>query len=246
MERTDLTAPTLQPGGPALRVVHLSDLHVRAFRRRHEALTRVVRELEPDLIAISGDMVVDRKPPFPHLMRLMSGLRAPGGVFACRGNWELRHDMRPATMRGMLKECGAELLVNESRLVETPAGRVSVGGVDDLQRGWPNFGEALEGADEADCSLLLCHEPLGARLLPDDCPVDLMLSGHTHAGQVRIPWLWRLALPEYHGGFYQGLYPTPWGHLYVNRGFGGTGPLPVRFRCPAEVALLHIAPPERR
>jgi predicted MPP superfamily phosphohydrolase len=90
--------------------------------------------------------------------------------------------------------------------------------------------------------VLLAHAPLAADLLDEAPGVDLLLAGHTHGGQVRLPLVWRVLVPPYRGRYLAGLYRTAWGHLYVNRGLGGVGPVPLRVRCPPELAVFHISP----
>lgn len=246
IRRIDLRGERLPPGRPPLRFVQLSDLHMRAYRDRHEWLAESISRLEPDFVFLTGDMIVDVTTSCEALGRLVRALRARHRVLACRGNWEFKQGMRAHALRSMLGEWGAELLINATRTFETAAGRVFVGGIDDLARGWPDFDAAVQGAHAADYAVLLCHEPVGADLLPPDTGIDLMLSGHTHGGQVKIPVLWRLALPSFHGGYCEGLYQMPWGRLYVSRGFGGSGRPPVRFRCPPEAPLFRVAGPSGR
>jgi hypothetical protein len=242
IEEVKLTAPSLPAGGPPLRLAHLADLHMRGWSKRHERLLEVVTGRRPDFVFLTGDLVAFSSSTWETLERLVRGLRGTYGTFACRGNWELKMGLRAAELREMLAGWGAELLVNESRTVQTPSGRICVSGLDDLGKGWPDFGSVGDGGDGAGYGILLCHEPLAARFVTEAMKVHLLLTGHTHGGQIRIPLLWRLALPECHGGYPEGLYKQPWGHLYVNRGYGGGGIVAVRFRCPAEVAFFEIVP----
>ncbi|MFO8007147.1 MAG: metallophosphoesterase [Candidatus Brocadiia bacterium] len=234
-----LSAPSL-PGKP-LTVAHLSDLHLRATDQRLERMAAVVNERAPDLVAVTGDFITYHPRSRDTLRRLLRRLQPRKGIFACRGNWELQYGPRPAVLKEMLAAAGAELLVNESRLLEIEGSRVRVAGVDDPGKGWPDFAETLSG-QPGDYTILLAHAPLAAEFIGRHGGVDLMLSGHTHGGQVRIPLLWRALLPDFRAGMVAGLYRRPWGHVYVSRGFGGVGIGPIRFRCPAEVAFLQIGP----
>jgi predicted MPP superfamily phosphohydrolase len=243
VERIRLTVPSLPPGRPPLSICHLSDLHLRRLTSRHERLAELVAERDPDLVLLTGDVLVRGDESPRATAKLLPRLRGRCGTFACPGNGELRRLMRPTALKSMMADRGVDLLVNESRVIDTPAGRLLVAGVDDLSLGWPDTRAALARRAPVDCAILLSHAPLAARMAPDGASVNLVLSGHTHGGQIRIPLLWRLLLPTCHGGFAAGLYETPWGHVYVNRGFG-TGPLlPLRFRCPAEVAFIELSGP---
>jgi predicted MPP superfamily phosphohydrolase len=241
-EEIVLTAASLQPGAPPLRFAHLTDLHLRSLRKRHERLVSTVNERRPDFVCLTGDIIGSHPETWELVVRLVSRFECRHGVFACPGNWEAKCSRRTAEMKRWMARCGVELLVNESRVVETPAGAVRVSGVDDLARGWPNFAEALSCDSGARYSILLSHAPLSARMIGQESGVDLVLSGHTHGGQVRVPLLWRMALPSCHGGFVAGLYRMPYGWLYVNRGFGGAAWMPFRFRSPAEVAFFEVRP----
>ncbi|MHC4788235.1 MAG: metallophosphoesterase [Planctomycetota bacterium] len=241
VERIALRAPALRPDAPPLRFAHLSDLHIRVLRRRHERLVEIVNEERPDFLCVTGDIISGSPDTWELCEQLFSRFDCPGGIFACSGNWEIKSGLRHSALAEAMAGWGIELLLNESRTVETGAGRVLLAGVDDIALGWPNFREALADGQEARFTILLSHAPLAARFLSKEDGVNLVLSGHTHGGQMRIPGLWRLALPRGHGGFGAGLYAMDWGHLYVSRGFGAAL-IPLRLRCPAEVAFFEVRP----
>ena len=251
IERISLTAPGLRTGARPLRFACLADLHMSAFTPRHERMAQAVNEAEPDFIFLPGDMIRRVPQGWDAVARMIGLMHSRHGTYAVRGNWEFKYPLRSSVLRAMLRDWGAELLINEARNVWTDCGTVHVGGVDDLGCGWPDFEGALQGARDADYGILLCHAPLGVRLLPPESGIGLTLSGHTHAGQIRIPLLWRLALPEYHGRFHAGLYETERGLVYVSRGIGAHGLPPVRFRCPPEVTIFEVTgapqnPPEQK
>ena len=240
VENVSLPAP--RPGSPAgpLRFAQLSDIHVRTHQPRHDRLVRVVNEWDPDFVFVTGDIIGRSRGAWEVSCEVLAGLRARYGVYACRGNWEARCPLRRSTQRRRLAGCGVELLVNEVRTVETDAGRVRICGIDDLAEGWPDFGASLGDGEGADYTIMLSHAPLAAAMLDGSAGVDLVLGGHTHGGQIRVPLLWHAILPICTGGYISGLYRTAWGHVYVNRGFGESAWLPMRFRCPAEVTLFEV------
>jgi len=239
-ERVRLVADRLPADASALRFVHLSDLHLRALRPEHDRLVELIDTWAPDFIFLTGDLICGDPPRWPLVGELVGRMHATHGTFACRGNWEVESGPPVRELRRMMAGWGATLLVNESRRVRAGGGTVCVCGVDDLPTGWPDFEAALSGSAGADYVVLLSHAPLAARLAGRHGRVDLILSGHTHGGQIRVPLLWRMALPPCTGGFTAGLYRVGQTHLYVSRGFGANGPLPVRFRCPAEVTLFEL------
>jgi predicted MPP superfamily phosphohydrolase len=241
IEEVKLTAPALLPGAGPLRLAHLSDLHLRSWRPRYGRLAEAVNARRPDFVFLTGDLISGWKRTWDALERFLRALQAPCGVFACRGNWEVKNGRGLAHLRRLLAASGAQLLVNESREVRAGAGLVRVSGLDDLVLGWPDFDVIAKNGSEAAYNIVLCHAPLAARFVTPEMGVDLMLSGHTHGGQIRIPLVWRFALPRCHGGYADGLFREKWGNLYVSRGYGGGGWMEVRFRCPAEVAFFEVS-----
>ena len=226
--------------GKVLKLAQLSDLHMRGFLERHERLVEAIRSYEPDLVLITGDTLGPSQESRASAARLVRALACDSPVYISRGNWDVEWTSRRVEFERLAAHWGARALVNTSCTVETPAGRVRLIGVDDLTVGWPDLGLVLAQAeDRTDYSLLLSHSPLAAPMLPADAPVDLVLSGHTHGGQIRVPWLWRRVLDSAYVPYAQGLYNFRWGHMYVNKGFGTVG-LPLRLACPAEVAFFEI------
>ena len=245
MNRNDIThinlrAPFTSRQSP-VRFAHLSDLHLRGW---NDSLHRLVESLnEPDLdfIVITGDSISRRNTEaLDALAKLCGTIRTRRGIFAVRGNWEVLHGPPLRKLRKLFRRSGARLLTNEHQLISLPAGSICIAGLDDLCLGAPDLQMATRGARQSDFTVLLAHAPLAAQLLPPDTGVDLVLSGHTHAGQIRVPVLWRLFLPHWHGGLVEGMYDLPHVRAYVNRGFGAVGLLPMRFRCPPEIALFTI------
>ena len=244
VEQVELHHDALRPGSRPLTIIHLSDPHLRRWGPQHELLIETVNARDVDFVFLTGDFVTRRSASIGCVQRLVQQMRSRYGLFVCRGNWEVAYAPPTRRLRSLMSGWGATLLVNESRSVETHAGTVRVMGVDDLAHGWPDL-EAALGApvERANLTVLLSHAPLAIFLLPEGHQVDLVLSGHTHGGQIRVPLLWRKILPRCHAGFSDGLYELDSVRLYVSRGFGSVGIVPLRFNCPAEVAVLKILAP---
>jgi hypothetical protein len=246
IEQFELVHQRLPAGAPALSVVQISDAHLREWGTQHDMLLETVNGLGADFVLLTGDFLTPSPQSLESAARLIRNLRCAHGVFASRGNWEVNYGPPLRRLREMLGAWGATLLVNESRNFATASGRVRVIGLDSLLRGQPDLSAALASSHSespADFTALLCHEPLAAVMLPKGHRVDLVLSGHTHGGQIRIPWLWRRLLPACSSRFTDGLYKLDGFHLYVSRGFGAVGTGKLRFNCPAEVALFRIVSP---
>ncbi len=243
VEEVELRHSALRPGVRPLSFAHISDLHLRRWGSEHESLVETINGRALDFVFVTGDILTDRPASMECAARLFALLRCRHGLFAVRGNCEVTLGPPLRRLRPMMAGWGARLLANESQVVTTRAGQVRVMGLDDLNLGSADIEAALESSPQrGEFSVLLCHSPLAAALLPPGPAVDLVLSGHTHGGQVRLPLLWRHLLPHGHGGFTDGLYELGGLKLYVNRGFGSVGIVPLRLNCPAEVAFFRVLP----
>ena len=235
-----LTAPAFASDAPPLRFAHLSDLHMQRFTARHARLVQEINGRDVDFVFLTGDILSSAPGTRSATARLLRSLQCRRGVYACRGNWEVKCAGRPSRLAGWMSQHGARLLINESESAPTPAGTVLVSALDDLSAGAPDLESTLQSSPSgAAYRILLSHAPLAAQLLPECAGIHLVLSGHTHGGQIRIPWLWKHVLPRCHGSFTGGLYTFRWGHLYVSRGFG-TVRVPLRLFCPPEVTFFEV------
>lgn len=234
----------LHPDLAGLRIAQISDLHLGPILGRawlDEVVTRV-NQLQPDLIAITGDLVDGTVADLREDVSALRRLRAPLGVYFVTGNHEYYWDALAWVEE--VRRLGVTVLVNEHRLLEVGRARLQLAGVTDLSARWnlrrhaTDPEGALAGAPSADLRVLLAHQPKSvhaARRLG----VDLQLSGHTHGGQF-FPW--NLLI-----GFFQplarglGRFDATW--LYVSRGTGTWGP-PLRTGVPAEITELELVPGE--
>jgi hypothetical protein len=114
--------------------------------------------------------------------------------------------------------------------------------VDDAIEGQPDLERVLSALPEEECSILLAHEPDFADVSARTGRFDLQLSGHSHGGQIRIPFLPPLALPQQARNYPVGLYRVGEMQLYTNRGIGMVH-LPLRFRCRPEITLITLSRP---
>jgi uncharacterized protein len=204
-----------------------------------KALVEKTNALQPDLIALPGDFVHVSK---GHIymrpcIEALSHLRAPLGVFVTPGNHDHWDDI------DLLHECFREFdlidVTNTGHWIERNGARLRVGGVDDLWEGRQDLNAALGEAGADDCCLLLCHNPDYVEHLQDR-RVGLVLSGHTHGGQVILPAVGIRRVPSRYGKKYAaGLVRTPWTQVFVTRGLG-TSVVPIRIRCRPEINLLTL------
>jgi hypothetical protein len=226
------------PPGRELRLVQLSDLHLRHFHGYFREVAAAVAALAPELIVLTGDYL-ERARNIRGVLDFFKLLAAPQGVCAVQGNWEYWARVEGENLRRHFAGAGATLLINERRDLELQGVPLSILGLD-----YPSPADALQAlqakADPGRVNLLLSHVPAFEHKLLDG-KIDLILSGHTHGGQVRLPFVPPFYLPRFSGRFVSGLYrvgpaATP---LYVSRGVG-TSVLPVRFLCRPEITLLRL------
>jgi uncharacterized protein len=224
----------------------LSDFHYDPYCSVHplKAAIGMVNNLRPDLIALTGDFVSapwfssDAKAasvaePCAELLRQM---KAPHGLWAALGN----HDFftNPGFVTGTLRAAGIQVLINQSVAIEANGGRFWLGGVNDLLGGRADIRATLQPIQAGEPTILMAHEPDYADFVARH-PVDLQLSGHTHGGQVRFPFVGALYLPDLGKKYISGLYRIGPLTLYTNPGLG-TIQVPIRLNCPPEITLLTV------
>jgi uncharacterized protein len=226
-----------------LRVAHLTDLHFGPAQRLPSVRAWVTATLEqkPDLILITGDFLEYRKSlsGVSELCAELSRLKAPLGVFGVLGNHDLYAVMSGRdVLTDPLERAGIRLLTNTGMQVRQD---LFVAGVDDLWNGKPDLTSALEAASDHGAILLMTHHPDFLEMIP--ARVSLTLCGHTHGGQIVLPWLGALHTGSRHGQkFAQGFVCGSLGARgFVSRGLGTTA-LPVRYNCPAELAVFDLEP----
>ena len=224
-------------------IAHLSDFHLREIGDREWAVIEAVRRAEPDLVCITGDFVSDRRGMqllVPFLMELTRGRR----TFAVLGNHDHADGVDTAALKESLRRAGVELLVNESRRILLRGAPVRIVGVDDPASGRDDLERSLGVGEPAGGSafvLLLAHSP-DILLAPRVGEADLVLAGHTHGGQVRLPVIGPLVTHTRIGrAAAAGVVRREGTVAHVSRGLGETG-VRMRLFCRPEVALLRLTP----
>jgi uncharacterized protein len=202
---------------------------------------QLTNSLEPDLIALVGDYAhkgTHTDVQLPPCLEALSGLRAPLGVFAVPGN----HDMQRAgqVYHDEIARTPLTDLTNRNQRISAGNDHLWMAGVDDLWWGHPNLTDALAGIPSRGAVILLSHNPDFAEDDPNP-RIDLILSGHTHGGQMYAPGLGCGWLPSKYGKKYRrGLVQGPASAVFVSRGIGEAG-VPLRINVPPEVCLLTLA-----
>ncbi len=220
-------------------VALLADLHVGmapdiAFL--HSVVDRVL-QASPTLVLLAGDYVISKDRDERRMVEeLVSRLRAPLGIYAALGNHE--HWTEAGSVVAALERGGATVLRNECVALQRDGQTLYVAGVDDVRVRRDDLPSALKGIPADGCAVLLAHEPDFADEAAADSRVALQLSGHSHGGQVRLPFVPRI-LPRLGRKYPEGLYQVGPLQLYTSRGIGETWP-PVRINCPPELPILEL------
>lgn len=220
-QTVDVTAPGLPAAFDGLRIVHLSDVHGKEFGTGNETLLEKVASLQPDLIAITGDLI-DQESQLEMVPALAEGLAAIAPTYYVTGNheWAVK---RVGELKQLLSDCGVRVLTNGYEIWEKDGATLAIAGVDD-----PNgpadqkTGDVLRQEIAADYTILLSHRNAVEKYA--GWGYDLVLCGHGHGGIFRIPLLDvgllgvnREFFPDYDAG----LYPfETGGFCFVSRGLG--------------------------
>ncbi len=245
----DVTSPAVQIADlptcwEGTRIAHLTDLHIGRLVSL-DYIGRVVDVANaacPDIVVLTGDLVTNATGLSDDIWPVLAGLNARDGKYAVLGNHD-HWSNGPLIIRG-LSEAGFTILTNASRLLTRNGEPLCIAGVDDLLAGRPNIALALTDVERTreharTPRIVLCHNPDYAEMLPPVPHVDLMLSGHTHGGQIKLPAGPRPKLPIRHAKYAAGLVRGPRCQVYVSVGLGMVG-VPVRFNCRPELALITL------
>lgn len=222
-----------------VRIAQITDMHIGRNSTLDHArqIVDMCNDLQPDIIALTGDYVSRADAITNALVEVLRDLRAKSGKFAVLGN----HDYWTNAHRvvASLKSAGISLLNNAHHILTRNGEKLCIAGVDDLFSQNTDAAKALAGVDPKICRILLCHNPDYAEMLPAQVRVDLMLSGHTHGGQVCLPLIGPLILPIEFKKYAQGLVQGPRCPVYISRGLGMVT-IPVRFNCRPELPLITL------
>jgi predicted MPP superfamily phosphohydrolase len=237
IERRSIFLRRLPRALDGLRIVQLSDLHhgplTSAAQLRRAVET--ANSLEPDIIALTGDYISHERRYAAPCAEVVGRLRARCGVYAVLGNHD--HWTDAALITDLFRAEGIRVLINEGMRFEKDGASFWLAGVNDTMVGLEDLPLALAGASEDEMKLLLAHNPIILRRAAR-AKIDLVLSGHTHGGQVAFRPE-RSASGRIRRRVLNGLGRQDETQIYVTRGLG-TVILPIRYGCPPEVSLLEL------
>lgn len=221
------------------RIAHLSDLHIGGLwpRRRAQRWVERVRDLEVDLVALTGDYVTQGEAFHEDIAAVVGQMRGRDGAIAVLGNHDYFGDAEPLV--ALLRARGVIVLRNEHVAVGRGDQAITIAGVDDTWSRRADVRRALAGAPADQPVIALAHDP---QLFPELVRrgSQVVLSGHTHWGQLAVPFLpTRYNLSRLSYRLHAGSYRQGGAVLYVSPGLGTTGP-PVRIGAPPEITILRL------
>ena len=237
--RPVLALPRLPAVFDGTTVAFLTDIHHGPFTSLDyvNAVVRTTLALQPDLIVLGGDYSLKDGKYIRPCFEALTALDAPMGVYGVLGNHDYRHGL--SETRDGFARAGIAELTNRGVWLERDGYRFRLAGVDDLWLGTVDVKAALGDATEDDACLLLSHNPDVAEKLHDP-RVGLMLSGHTHGGQVVFPNGDAPFVPSHYGQKYlKGFVRAPLTSVYVSRGLGTTS-APFRVGSRPELTLVTL------
>ncbi|MFA5052920.1 MAG: metallophosphoesterase [Parcubacteria group bacterium] len=217
-----------------LKIVHISDSHGREISENGR-LIRAIRSFSPDVVVLTGDMIDKSTTDFTPVLNTISELSGAYPVLFIPGNHE-HANPKGELFINSVRRSGATVLLNDSRIING----ISICGVDDINLGLADVPAAMEANGR--CDILLSHSPAINESIRG-LNIPLVLAGHTHGGQIRLPVVGALLLPDQNipANLVNGLVNDDGTWFYVSVGLG-TSVIPVRFMDRAEVGLITVTP----
>lgn len=246
LDITELTIaiPGLGSRFDGMRAVHLSDLHAGLWtdKARLMDVFEKARDLKPDLALITGDFLTkgsDYEQGADDLIAALPILSGTAPIYAVRGNHD--HGERETALSEVFAQTGIFELANAIQTIHRAGDMLHIAGVDSISTGHQGLGPVVKAAPTDAPVILLVHEPDMAEFSAPSGKFALQISGHSHGGQINLPFIRRLMLPWMAEKYPAGLYRVGTMWQYTNRGIGMTH-LPFRINCPPEITVYTFVP----
>lgn len=225
--------------GEKLKILQISDVHNKIVKRDSRLISNLSR-LDVDIIVITGDLIDRKTKDFANAYNFISNLKNINpNIYYIPGNHEWTNRNTEKFMEG-LKKTNINILINDNKKITIGNKKINICGIDDPYLKRDNLELGLKGINKDYFTLLLSHSP-NIIFNKKKIPVDLILSGHTHGGQVRMPLIGPIVAPGQ--GFFpkydKGLFKLEETKLYIDSGLG-TSVLPIRFLNRSQVSLIEI------
>ena len=246
VESVSLKLQRLTPAFSGIRIAQISDIHMGGWMNAEHLQTVVdlVVTQKPDLVLLTGDFLIghgfdaDSEQAVRDLITILTPLAASFPSLAILGN----HDYwtNPEAVRKLLRSCNIMDLTNTVFTMTRGAEKLHLCGVDDIWEGDARLDKVLGQIADDGAAILLAHEPDFADTSAATGRFDLQVSGHSHGGQVVIPFIGPPILPYLGRKYPSGLYQVGKMYQYTSRGVG-MARLPIRFNCPPEITLFTLS-----
>lgn len=239
VSRHDVLLPGLPEALDGLRIAQIADVHLPGNQLAARATLEHLHRERPEVVVLNGDMT-ESGAAMRQVRDFAADARGSLGTIAVLGNWEYRVGAVGDDAIAGYRAAGVELLINDSKTLDVGGVPLALVGLDDVLMGRADLARARTNVKPGSAEIWVAHEPIFADMLPlGPIPRPLMLlAGHTHGGQIRIPLLPPVK-PVGAGRFLGGWYRDTPAPLYVSRGVGTTG-IPARFLCPAELPVFSL------
>lgn len=235
-----LAMPRLSPEFNGYRIAQISDFHIGTWltSKELEYAVGLVNQQRPNLVAITGDFVTYHPAFYSNdLISSLRKLHAQDGVVAVLGNHD--HWSDPEEIRRVLDKAKIRELKNDVFSVIKGGKKLHICGIDDYMDGHARLDQVLQKLSKDGAAILLAHEPDFADISALSKRFDLQISGHSHGGQVVLPWIGAPFLPGYARKYTSGLHHVDGMLQYTNRGLG-TSEIQIRFNCRPEITLFTL------
>ncbi|WP_425447052.1 metallophosphoesterase [Dethiothermospora halolimnae] len=238
VEKTNVTSNKFATDDK-MKILQISDVHNKRIKKDSKLMS-TIKNLDADIIVITGDLIDRETKDFENVYEFVYNLKNINpNIYYIPGNHEWTNRNTEKFMTG-LKKTNINILINDNKKITIDNRTINICGIDDPYLNRDNLKMALKGINKNYFTLLLSHSPdivFGKK----DIPVDLILSGHTHGGQVRFPFIGPIVAPGQ--GFFpkydKGLFEVGSSNIYIDSGLGNSV-LPIRFLNRSQVSLIEI------
>jgi uncharacterized protein len=241
LKTIDITIVGLNPVFEGYKIVQLSDIHARSGimdRQQLEKVANIADRQNPDLIALTGDYITDHPEKAEAMLTsTFSQLRATDGVVAIMGNHDREEKDDNIPIERALAQAKVKLLRNAVYSIEKAGHKLNIAGVDDVYFKYADLPLTISQLPQTGTNILLAHEPDFVDVAAATHKFALQLSGHSHGGQIVVPFLPRLS-PHMARKYISGHHKIDGTQLYVSSGVGTTGLPQARINCRPEISVI--------
>ncbi|NNJ89167.1 MAG: metallophosphoesterase [Eudoraea sp.] len=226
-----------------IKVIQLTDLHIREIKSYHKWIARKIAKEKPDLLFFTGDSI-DRPRQLVLLEYFLSLIPLEIPKIVIMGNKEYDGKVTPAMYKELFGKYNGKLLINDSLKLTIGKRQINIVGIDDLLNGIPDYEKAIQNIDSSISTIVLNHCPQYRDTIDNlnqglKVNLKLVLCGHTHGGQVQF-FGKEFFKPGGSGKYLNGWYKSEQSLMYVSKGIGTSRILPIRFGSRAEAPIFYL------